>query len=92
MGNKEWDKKYLALFTILIFIGVYLFPFGQDLAFFAVKDTIGQGSDEITWFWMYVITSALIFTGVIGLILKGKKPAQMERANKSYKKLRRKMR
>jgi len=90
--GKEWDKKWVAVFSAFILLGIYLFPFGQDVAFFAVKDTIGQGNDETTWLWMYVITSALIFFGLVGLILKGKKPAQVERAKKNYKKFRRKIR
>ena len=69
MGWKKWVGIIGGIF---IAVGLYIFPFGQDLLFFWVKDFFKYNDIE-TWWAIYVISGALIVSGVVMLIIAGVK-------------------
>lgn len=56
-----------TLGVVLVFLGVYLFPFGQDIFFYFMMD-LGGGEYWVGIFYSYIVTTACIITGT--LILK----------------------
>lgn len=68
-------KVLLAISAILIGLGVYLFPLGQDVFLFGLEDIAG-GNRVYAAYYAYTITLAfLIIPGIIvAWHLKNKKP------------------
>ena len=61
---KRRTAGILASFgLLLIFLGVYFFPFGYDVVFYIVMTTIGHND--------YWYTTLLFYIGCISLILIG---------------------
>ena len=67
-------RHFLYAFGLfLVFLGVYFFPFGYDIAFFAVLKTIGHDDYWYTTFLFYVGCIAAILVGMLLIHRRSKK-------------------
>ena len=60
-------RRWLApafIWAMLIFIGVYFFPFGQDIVFAVVLDYAG-GDFWLAWAYLYLACGAFILMGYV---------------------------